>query len=126
MIRLTKQQILLLHKDIIKESGGSPELRDEGLLESAINTPFQTFADVELYPTLLEKAAHLGFGLIKNHAFVDGNKRIGTHAMLVFLALNGIEVFYDDAELINLILGIAAGDISVNELLEWLQNHIAD
>lgn len=126
MIRLTKQQILLLHRDIVEESGGSPELRDEGLLESAINTPFQTFADTELYPTLLEKAAHLGFGLIKNHAFVDGNKRIGTHAMLVFLALNGIEVFYDDEDLINLILDIAASKTSVGDLLEWLQKHKLD
>ena len=126
MIRLTKQQILLLHRDIVEASGGSPEIRDDGLLESAICPPFQTFADAELYPSLLEKAAHLGFGLIKNHAFVDGNKRIGTHAMLVFLALNGIELFYDDEELINLILGVAASEFSVENLLEWLKKHKLD
>ena len=126
MIRLTKQQILLLHRDIVEASGGSPEIRDEGLLESAICTPFQTFADAELYPSLLEKAAHLGFSLIKNHAFVDGNKRIGTHAMLIFLALNGIELAYDDEELINLILGIAASEFSVENLLEWLKKHKLD
>lgn len=124
MIRLTKQQVILLHQDIIAQSGGSPEIRDEGLLESALNTPFQTFAGIELYPTIIDKATHLGYGLIKNHAFVDGNKRIGTHAMLVFLMLNGIEVEYEDEELIQLILGVAVGEISSEQLLAWLQAHI--
>ena len=74
MIRLTKQQVILLHRDVIAQSGGSPEIRDEGLLESALNAPFQTFAGIELYPTIIDKAAQLGYSLIKNHAFVDGNK----------------------------------------------------
>lgn len=85
---LTKQQILMLHNDLITQSGGSGGIRDEGLLDSAINTPFQSFGGTDLYPTLLQKAARLGYGLIKNHPFVDGNKRIGTHAMLVFLDIN--------------------------------------
>lgn len=92
MKRLTKEQVMLLHKELVKESGGSAEIRDEGLLDSALNAPFQTFDDAELYPTIIEKAARLGYSLIKNHAFVDGNKRIGTHTMLVFLSLNHIEV----------------------------------
>lgn len=91
MKRLTKEQVMLLHKELVKESGGSAEIRDEGLLDSALNAPFQTFDDAELYPTIIEKAARLGYSLIKNHAFVDGNKRIGTHTMLVFLSLNHIE-----------------------------------
>lgn len=124
MIRLTKQQVMLLHKDIIAESGGSAEIRDEGLLDSALNAPFQTFSETELYPTLIEKAARLGYSLIKNHAFVDGNKRIGAHTMLVFLALNGIEVEYEDNDFIQLVLGIAAGEISDEQLLTWLQAHI--
>ena len=124
MIRLTKQQVILLHRDVIAQSGGSPEIRDEGLLESALNAPFQTFAGMELYPTIIDKAAHLGYSLIKNHAFVDGNKRIGTHAMLVFLLLNGIDVAYKDEELTQLILGVAAGEISSEQLLAWLQAHI--
>ena len=78
---LSKQQILKLHEMLIAQSGGSPEIRDDGLLDSALNTPFQSFSNTELYPSLLEKAARLGYGLIKNHPFVDGNKRIGTHAM---------------------------------------------
>ncbi|MCM1271427.1 MAG: type II toxin-antitoxin system death-on-curing family toxin [Ruminococcus flavefaciens] len=125
MIQLTKQQVILLHKEIIAESGGSPEIRDEGLLDSALNAPFQTFSGTELYTTILEKAARLGYSLIKNHAFVDGNKRIGAHTMLVFLALNNIEVEYEDNDFTQLILGVAAGEISAEQLLAWLQSHVA-
>lgn len=124
MIRLTKQQVIMLHQDVIAQSGGSPEIRDEGLLDSALNAPFQTFAGMELYPTIIDKAAHLGYSLIKNHAFVNGNKRIGTHVMLAFLMLNGIDVDYEDEGLIQLILGVAAGEISSEQLLAWLQAHI--
>ena len=116
--------MILLHQDVIAQSGGSPEIRDEGLLESALNAPLQTFAGIELYPTIIDKAAHLGYSLIKNHAFVDGNKRIVTHAMLVFLMLHGIEGAYEDEEMIQLILGVAAGEISSEQLLAWLQAHI--
>ena len=122
---LTKSQIIRLHRDLIAESGGSSEIRDEGLLDSAINAPFQSFGGVELYPSVLEKASRLGFGLIKNHPFVDGNKRIGTHVMIVFLALNHIELVYEDKELIDLILDIASGSKNEKYLLNWLQNHIA-
>ena len=117
---LSKRQILQLHEMLIAQSGGTPEIRDDGLLDSALNTPFQSFGDTELYPSLLEKAARLGYGLIKNHPFVDGNKRIGTHAMLVFLAINNAELSYSDDELIHLILGIAAGEYDDKHLLNWL------
>lgn len=116
MKRLTKEQVMLLHKELVKESGGSAEIRDEGLLDSALNAPFQTFDDAELYPTIIEKAARLGYSLIKNHAFVDGNKRIGTHTMLVFLSLNHIEVEYDDDELIQMILGIAGMAVETHHI----------
>lgn len=121
---LSKQQILKLHEMLIAQSGGTPEIRDDGLLDSALNTPFQSFGDTELYPSLLEKAARLGYGLIKNHPFVDGNKRIGTHAMLVFLAINNAELSYSDDELIHLILGVAAGEYDDKHLLNWLQQHL--
>lgn len=121
---LSKQQILKLHEMLIAQSGGTPEIRDDGLLDSALNTPFQSFGDTELYPSLLEKAARLGYGLINNHPFVDGNKRIGTHAMLVFLAINNAELSYSDDELIHLILGIAAGEYDDKHLLNWLQQHL--
>lgn len=124
MKKLTKKHIMMLHRALIAESGGSLEIRDEGLLDSAINAPFQTFSGEELYPSLLEKASRLGYGLIKNHPFVDGNKRIGTHAMLVFLAVNHIELQYEDTELVQLILGIAAGEYDEVYLLSWLQQHI--
>ena len=93
---LSKRQILLLHSALIEQTGGTDGIRDEGLLESALHAPFQSFAEQELYPSLLEKAARLGFGLICNHPFVDGNKRIGTHAMLVFLNINQIELCYEE------------------------------
>ena len=90
MKRLTKEQVMLLHKELVKESGGSAEIRDEGLLDSALNAPFQTFDDAELYPTIIEKAARLGYSLIKNHAFVDGNKRIAATLFIYFLNFYGI------------------------------------
>ena len=121
---LKKRQILLLHSVLIAESGGSDGVRDEGLLDSAVNTPFQTFSGQDLYPTVLEKAVRLGFGLIRNHPFIDGNKRIGTHAMLVFLNLNSITLSYEDEELISTILSVASGEMDADGLLKWIQQHI--
>ena len=121
---LSKRQILMLHSMLVAQSGGADGLRDEGLLESAINTPLQTFGGQELYPTVLEKAARLGYGLIHNHPFLDGNKRIGTHAMLVFLDINNITLSYEDDDLIAAILRVASGDMDDSELLEWLKVHI--
>ena len=87
MIRLNQKQILMMHSQLIKETGGTDGIRDKNLLSSALETPFQTFAGEELFPSIQAKAARLCYGLVKNHAMLDGNKRIGTHAMLVFLAL---------------------------------------
>lgn len=121
---LNKSQILMLHSALIEESGGLDGIRDEGLLDSAINNPFQTFAGKDLYPTVLEKAVRLGFGLIRNHPFIDGNKRIGTHAMLVFLDINNISLSYADEELISTILSVASGELDDTKLLDWLQKHM--
>ena len=123
---LSKRQILLLHSALIEQTGGTDGIRDEGLLESALHAPFQSFAEQELYPSLLEKAARLGFGLICNHPFVDGNKRIGAHAMLVFLNINQIELCYEDDELIAVILSVASGTMDYNGLLSWLQEHLCE
>lgn len=106
---LSRRQVLLLHEQLVRETGGSPGLRDEGLLESALAAPMQSFDGVDIYPTLWQKAARLAFGLVKNHPFVDGNKRIGAHAMLVMLALNGVELQYRQEELSDLFLSVAAG-----------------
>ena len=124
MKKLTKEQIKMLHTALIERYGGEDGLRDEGMLDSALNAPFQTFSGNELYPDLLSKAARLAFGLIANHPFIDGNKRIGTHAMLIFLRLNMVTLEYDDEELITLILERAAGKNDDKTILEWLKNHI--
>lgn len=121
---LTKRQILLLHDELVAQSGGHSGIRDEGLLDSAVNAPFQTFSGEELYPSILEKAARIGYGLIKNHPFIDGNKRIGAHSMLVFLDVNQISLDYEDNELIEIILSVAAGTADENALFLWLQNHV--
>lgn len=121
---LTKNQIILLHSQLIDETGGTDGIRDESLLDSAILTPFQSFDGKDLYPTVLEKGARLGFGLIQNHAFVDGNKRIGAHTMLVFLALNGFVFSYAQKELTEIIFSVAAGEKEYDDLMLWLQSHI--
>ena len=123
MIRLSKTQILLLHEQLIAETGGSSGLRDEGMLDSALNAPFQTFGGEDVYPSLQQKAARLCFGLVKNHPFLDGNKRIGAHVMLVFLALNGIELQHTQTELSDVILQLAAGTIQSSDLLSWILAH---
>lgn len=123
MKKLSKEQILMLHTQLIQQTGGSDGVRDYNLLDSALETPFQSFGGDELYPTIQAKAARLGYGLIKNHCMVDGNKRIGTHAMLVFLALNGIELKYTQKELYETILDVAAGNIEYEGLLQWVLDH---
>ena len=125
MNMLTKQQILLLHTQLIRQSGGTDGVRDEGMLDSAISQPLQTFDNMELYPGIVDKAVHLGYGLITNHPFVDGNKRIGTHAMLVTLDINGIELQYQDEDMIQLILKIASGKADDRVLRTWVLAHIA-
>ena len=123
MKKLSKKQILMLHTQLILQTGGSEGVRDYNLLDSALETPFQSFGGNELYPTIQAKAARLGYGLIKNHCMIDGSKRIGTHAMLVFLALNGIELKYTQKELYETILHVAAGKIEYEDLLQWVLDH---
>ena len=123
MMTLTKEQVLMLHGQLIEATGGSRGIRDEGMLESALFNPFQSFGGEELYPSIQAKAARLCFGLVKNHAMVDGNKRLGTHVMLVFLALNGYELSYSQKELSDAILELASGKIGADELLQWIIGH---
>ena len=119
---LTKTQILILQKILVGKFGGIDGIRDENLLDAAISAPFQTFGGQDLFPTLTEKAARLGFGLIKNHPFLDGNKRIGTHAMLVFLKINGVEILAADDDLTDTIYA-AAGSMTYENFLNWLEAH---
>lgn len=123
MKKLSKKQILMLHTQLIQQTGGSEGVRDYNLLDSALEIPFQSFGGDELYPTIQAKTARLGYGLIKNHCMIDGNKRIGTHSMLVFLALNGIELKYMQKELYETILDVAAGKIEYEDLLQWVLDH---
>lgn len=123
MIILSKEQVLQLHVNLIKATGGSNGIRDEGMLDSALNSPFQSFGGKELYPSIPAKAAQLCFGLIKNHAMIDGNKRLGTHVMLVFLALNGYELIYSQKELSDIILALASGEIGAEQILQWINEH---
>ena len=123
MIRFSDDKVMLLYKLMVEATGGSFGIRDENLLNSALNGIFQTFDGKELYPTKEEKGAMLGYSLISNHAFVDGNKRIGVYVMLTFLEVNGIRIECTDNELIELGFGIAAGEINYEEILDWILNH---
>lgn len=123
MINLSKQQIIDMHGMLIRQTGGLEGLRDENLLDSAINTPYQTFGGEELYPTVQKKASCLCFGLVNNHAFNDGNKRIGILAMLTFMELNGMQIQCTDNELIDLGLSVASGISSQKDILDWIVLH---
>ena len=110
MKRLSAKQVVALQTELISETGGEDGIRDGG---------------EDMYPSIQQKAARLGYGLVRNHAFVDGNKRIGAHVMLIFLALNGVELRYEDEELAHVILNVAEGKTGVEGLLEWLIEHQA-
>jgi death-on-curing protein len=121
MIKLTKDNILTLYKIMVDNTGGTIGIRDTSLLESALNAPFQTFGDEELYPSIIEKASRLCYGLIKNHPFIDGNKRIGVYAMLVFLELNNLNLNFSDEEIINIALKTADSSYSYDDILGVLK-----
>lgn len=118
---LTLSEIKSIHERIIESSGGSTGIRDIGGLESAIAQPQMGFAGEELYPSLVEKAAALGFSLIMNHAFVDGNKRIGHAAMEVFLVVNGLEIKATSDEQEDVVLAVASGEMARADFVAWLQ-----
>lgn len=120
---LTLEQVLKLHKRVIEQSGGSIGIRDQGALESALAQPYMTYTAQELYPTLIEKVTALGFSLINNHPFVDGNKRIGHAAIEVILLMNGYEIQADVDSQETVILAVASSKMSRESFLEWLQGH---
>lgn len=123
MIKFSKEKVLLLHQLIAQETGGSIGVRDEGLLESALETAFSGFGDQEFYPTKEEKGARLGYSLISNHAFVDGNKRIGVYVMLTFLEVNGIRLDCTNEDVVKIGLGVADGSMDYEALLAWVREH---
>lgn len=123
MILLTVEEVVALHDKLIERTGGSHGLRDQSLLESAVYSAQAYFADNEAYPSVEEKADRLMFSLTNNHAFVDGNKRIGVFTMLMTLQLNNVKINYTQAELIALGLSVADGRIEYIEILNWIKEH---
>ena len=123
---LTLNELLQLHRHLIEQSGGSTGIHSMGALESALAQPHMTFGGQDLYPTLVEKAAALGFSLIRNHPFVDGNKRVGHAAMEVFLILNGYEIDASVDEQEQIILQLAAGKLERKAFTEWLGIHVVE
>jgi death-on-curing protein len=116
-------QIIEIHGRVIGQTGGAESIRDMNLLDSAVMSPFQTFGGVDLYPDLHTKAAQMGFQLINNHPFLDGNKRSGIHIMFLLLLINGEEVTATDKEKIDLGLGIAQGHLKPRDICQWLDTH---
>ena len=123
MILLSREQVLYLHSKLINATGGIDGIRDERLLDSALQPPLQVFNGEELYPSVPWKAARLCYGLIQNHAFYDGNKRIGVYVMLVFLELNGMETDCCDEELVALGLRVASGEMKDEDIALWILSH---
>ena len=123
MIKLSREKVLLLHQLLAEATGGCVGVRDQGLLDSALEGAFAGFGDQEFYPTKEEKGARLGYALISNHAFVDGNKRIGLYVMLSFLEMNGIRIRCTDEELVYVGLSIADGKMGYEDLYYWVIEH---
>jgi len=124
MITLSKEQIKRLHTIQINATGGLNGIRDEGLLDSALASAFQTFGGTELFPSTVAKIARTAYGLVSNHPFVDGNKRIGTYVMLVLLELNNISAEFSDEDIIRIGLGLADGSITDEQLLDLILQHV--
>ena len=125
MITLTKKQITMLHEAIYERYGGSCGVLNEGMLDSALQAPFQTFGGEELFPDTKDKILRLAYGLIKNHSFRDGNKRIGALVLLVLLELNGWHVNATNEEFADIIMGIAASEKDDEDLKKWVDSHIS-
>ena len=121
---LTLGEVVELHRRVLQAGGGAPGIRDVGALDSAVAQPRATFGSSDLYPTLVEKVTAPGFSLVRDHPFVDGNKRVGHASMETFLVLNGAEIdaTVDDQE--RLMLDLAAGRIDRTNLTDWLRHHL--
>jgi death-on-curing protein len=118
------EDVLNFHRKIIEQTGGSDGIRDIGLIESALNRALATFDSNDLYKDIEDKISVITYGLVKNHGFVDGNKRIGVSVMLLLLRLNGIKIKYSQNELVNLGLSIADGSIDEKDIKQWIKKHI--
>ena len=124
MIWISAEDVILIHSRVIEGSGGLDGLRDRDGLEAAVAAPMQTFDGTELYPTDLEKIARLGFGLASNHAFLDGNKRIGAMMTQLLLKWNGYDLTLHSGELADMFIAIADGTAKEKDLLDWIHRHL--
>lgn len=124
MIWISAEGVILIHSRVIEGSGGLDGLRDRDGLEAAVSAPMQTFDGKELYPTDLEKIARLGFGLAANHAFVDGNKRIGAMMTQLLLKWNGYDLTLCSGELADMFIAISDGTAKEKDLLDWISRHL--
>ena len=124
MIWITTDDVLQIHSRVIQHSGGMDGLRDRASLEAAISAPMQSFGGQDLYPTIVEKIARLGYGLASNHAFVDGNKRIGAMMTQLLLKWNGFQMSLCSGELADMFIAIADGSAKESDLLDWIQEHL--
>ena len=122
-IQLTIQDIYELHRELKDAFVLSSGVRDKNLLASAVNTPFQTFMENDLYPSIYDKAAQLCYGLANNHPFTDGNKRTALHSMYVYLIINGFDIMATQQDVENMIIDVAAGNMTNTELVQWLQKN---
>ena len=123
MIWITADDVIALHSRVIQTSGGIDGLCDRAGLEAAIAAPLQAFGGQDLFPSMLEKIARLGYGLAANHAFIDGNKRIGMYVMLTFLEVNGIHMECTNEEVVEVGLSVASGTMGYDALLQWVRGH---
>ena len=123
-MKITRENVLTVYTILTEATGGTVGVRDEGLLISALEAPYQTFDGVELFPTILEKAVRLGYGLVANHPFVDGNKRIGILVMLTFLELNSVALEFKDSEIVDMALGVASGLYKYEDLLQMVKDRL--
>ena len=123
-MKITRDNVLTIYKLLTEATGGTVGVKDEGLLISALEAPYQTFDGSELFPTLLEKAVRLGYGLVSNHPFIDGNKRIGILVMLTFLELNGISIEFKDEEIVDIALGLASSKYKYEDLLQIVNDKL--
>ena len=121
---LTVDEVVALHRLVVDQSGGARGIRDPAGLASSVAQPRMTFAGRDLYPTLVEQAAAIGFSLVSNHPFVDGNKRVGHASMETFLLLNGLELLATVDEQETIVLGLAAGSVKRAAFTEWVRSHI--
>jgi death on curing protein len=121
---ITISEVILIQDILIEKFGGARGIRDRRLLESALSRPLQTFDTKELYPDSIHKAAALLESIVKNHPFVDGNKRIGYVLMRLFLLDNGLDIISDQDAKYDFVIGIASGSMDFEHICDWIKNHI--